>query len=259
VQWYDWDHKRVKGWKQNGTELPFGTRILSSDEWSGALNALPALTSAEDEAPSQAEAAYRQLRDKLIMLEIRPGEPINDGQLAVEFGSGRTPVREAIKRLEVDHLVVSYPRRGTFATNVDFTELADVSEVRELLEPLAARRAATRASAAMRRELLQVAKTIAELDPSPAESRELMRYDLTVHRLIYKAAANPHLENTLIRYDNLATRIWCVVLDKVPSVSGHITEHVELLEAVAEGDADRAAKLALHHVTSFEETIRTVL
>ena len=223
------------------------------------MNAIAALLPAEEEAPSQAEAAYRQLRDKLIMLDIRPGEPINDGQLAAELGFSRTPVREAIKRLEVDHLVVSYPRRGTFATTVDFTELADVSELRELLEPLAARRAATRASAAMRKELLGVADAIAGLAPHPTESRELMRYDLTVHRLIYRAAANPHLEDTLIRYDNLATRIWCVVLDKVPSVSGHITEHVDLLKAVAEGDADKAGELALHHVTSFEETIRKVL
>jgi DNA-binding GntR family transcriptional regulator len=228
-------------------------------ERSGTVNALLALPQTEDEAPSQAEAAYRQLRDKLIMLEIRPGEPINEGQLAAELGFGRTPVREAIKRLEVDHLAVSYPRRGTFATNVDFTELADVSEIRELLEPLAARRAAKRASESMRRELLRVAEAIAELGPGQAESRELMRYDLMVHRLIYKAAANPHLESTLIRYDNLATRIWCVVLDKVPSVSGHITEHVDLLRAVADGDADKAAELALHHVTSFEETIRKVL
>lgn len=223
------------------------------------MNALLALAPAEEEAPSQAEAAYRQLRDKLIMLDIRPGEPINDGQLAAGFGFGRTPVREAIKRLEVDHLVVSYPRRGTFATNVDFTELADVSEIRELLEPLAARRAATRASEAIRRELLQVADAIAGLDPELGESRELMRYDLMVHRLIYKAAANPHLEDTLIRYDNLATRIWCLVLDKVPSVTGHITEHVDLLRAVAGGDADKAAELALHHVTGFEDTIRQVL
>ncbi|MFJ5695417.1 GntR family transcriptional regulator [Arthrobacter sp. NPDC093125] len=223
------------------------------------MNAIAALLPAEEEAPSQAEAAYRQLRDKLIMLDIRPGEPINDGQLAAELGFSRTPVREAIKRLEVDHLVVSYPRRGTFATTVDFTELADVSEIRELLEPLAARRAATRASAAMRKELLGVADAIAGLAPHPTESRELMRYDVTVHRLIYRAAANPHLEDTLIRYDNLATRIWCVVLDKVPSVSGHITEHVDLLKAVAEGDADKAGELALHHVTSFEETIRKVL
>jgi DNA-binding GntR family transcriptional regulator len=190
---------------------------------------------AEDETLSQAEAAYRQLRDKLIMLDIRPGDPINDGQLAAELGFGRTPVREAIKRLEVDHLVVSYPRRGTFATTVDFTELADVSEIRELLEPLAARRAAKRANAAMREELLDVAKAISELAPTPAQSRELMRYDL------------------------LATRIWCLVLDKVPSVSGHIGEHVDLLKAVAEGDADKAGELALHHVTSFEETIRKVL
>jgi DNA-binding GntR family transcriptional regulator len=193
------------------------------------------------------------------MLEIRPGEPINDGQLAAELGFGRTPVREAIKRLEVDHLVVSYPRRGTFATSVDFTELADVSEIRELLEPLAARRAASRASDAMRRELMHVADTIAQLDPGPGGSRDLMRYDLTVHRLIYKAAANPHLEDTLIRYDNLATRIWCLVLDKVPSVSGHIVEHVELLTAIADGDEDRAAELALHHVVSFEESVRKVL
>lgn len=223
------------------------------------MSALHALPPVGDEGLSQAEAAYLKLRDKLIMLEIRPGEPINDGQLAAELGFGRTPVREAIKRLEVDHLVVSYPRRGTFATNVDFTELADVSEIRELLEPRAARRAATRATPSMRRELIEVAKTIAELDPSPAESRDLMRYDLTVHRLIYRAAANPHLEETLIRYDNLATRIWCLVLDKLPSVSGHITEHVELLKAVAEGDADKAGELALHHVTSFEESIRKVL
>ncbi|MDE8668440.1 GntR family transcriptional regulator [Pseudarthrobacter sp. H3Y2-7] len=223
------------------------------------MNEVVALPQAADEVLSQAEAAYRQLRDKLIMLEIRPGEPINDGQLAAELGFGRTPVREAIKRLEVDHLVVSYPRRGTFATSVDFTELADVSEVRELLEPLAARSAAIRANAAMRRELLSVADTIAGLEPNPAESRDLMRYDLTVHRLIYKAAANPHLEDTLIRYDNLATRIWCLVLDKLPSVSGHITEHVDLLRAVADGDADKAGELALHHVTNFEETIRKVL
>lgn len=217
------------------------------------------MPAAEDGEISLAEAAYRQLRDKLIMLEIKPGAPINDGQLAAELGVGRTPVREAIKRLEVDHLVVSYPRRGTFATIVDITELADVSDIRELLEPLAARRAATNASADMRAELREVARTISGIGATPRDKRELMRYDLTVHRLIYRAAGNPHLEDTLIRYDNLATRIWCLVLDKLPSVAGHITEHVGLLEAVADGDADLAAKLALEHVSSFEKSVRQVL
>ncbi|WP_426999089.1 GntR family transcriptional regulator [Pseudarthrobacter sp. N5] len=208
---------------------------------------------------SLAELAYRQLRDKLIMLEIRPGDPINDGQIAAELGIGRTPVREAIKRLEGDHLLVSYPRRGTFATGVDITELADVSEIRELLEPLAARRAARMANDELRREIRDVAREIGELEAERADQRALMRYDITVHRLIYRAAANPHLEDVLIRYDNLATRIWCLVLDKMPSVTGHITEHVELLNAIADGDGEKAAELALHHVTGFEQTIRNIL
>ncbi len=223
------------------------------------MNALPEMPPAEDEELSLAESAYRRIRDKLIMLEVRPGEPLNDGQLATELQVGRTPVREALKKLEIDHLVVSYPRRGTFATVVDITELADVSEIRQLLEPLAAQRAALRATPDLREELRAVARTIGTLDTRPTDQRDLMGYDLTVHRLIYKAAANPHLEDALIRYDNLATRIWCLVLDKVPSVSGHITDHVRLLEAIADGDATLAAELALEHVASFEKTIRSVL
>ena len=213
---------------------------------------------AGDEDLSLSEQAYRHLRDRLIMLDIRPGEAINDGKLAAELGIGRTPVREALKRLESDHLVVSYPRRGTFATVVDITELADVSELRESLEPLAARRAAKLATAALRAEIRETAAAISTMGDDD-DPYDLMRYDIKVHRLIYRAAANAHLEDVLIRYDNLATRIWCMVLEKVPSVASHIAEHVELLEAVADGDADRAGKLALEHVTSFEQAIRNVL
>ncbi|MFJ6028082.1 GntR family transcriptional regulator [Pseudarthrobacter sp. NPDC092424] len=208
--------------------------------------------------PSLSEQAYRTLRDRLIMLEIRPGEAINDGRLAAELGIGRTPLREALKRLETDHLVISYPRRGTFATVVDITELADVSELREALEPLAARRAAKLATPALRAELRDTAAAIARMQDGD-DPYELMRYDIQVHRLIYRAAANTHLEDVLIRYDNLATRIWCMVLEKVPSVAEHVAEHVALLEAIADGEADRAATLALEHVTSFEEAIRSVL
>ncbi|MEV7649731.1 GntR family transcriptional regulator [Arthrobacter sp. NPDC089319] len=220
---------------------------------------ITAETDAGTEPLSLAEQAYRALRDKLIMLDIRPGAPINDGQLAAQLGFGRTPVREALKKLEIDHLVISYPRRGTFATIVDITELAAVSEVRRVLEPLAARKAAESAGAAMRAELSGLAREIEKLEDDRPETHDLMRYDLSVHRAIYRAAGNPHLEDTLIRLDNLATRIWCLVLDRVPSVAGHITEHVELLDSIVDGDADRASRLALEHITSFEKTIRAVL
>jgi DNA-binding GntR family transcriptional regulator len=208
---------------------------------------------------SLSEQAYRNLRDQLIMLEIRPGDAINDSALAASLGIGRTPVREALKRLESDHLVVSYPRRGTFATRVDFTELADISEIRQLLEPLAARRAARNASAPMRARLRDLAADIARSQPSNSDQHDLMRFDIAVHRQIYAAAGNSHLEDVLIRYDNLATRIWCLVLDKIPSVAGHITEHVNLLHAISDGDGELSAALALGHVTNFEKTIRTVL
>jgi DNA-binding GntR family transcriptional regulator len=220
---------------------------------------MTSMAAAAETDMSLSEQAYRSLRDQLIMLEIRPGDAINDSALAASLGIGRTPVREALKRLESDHLVVSYPRRGTFATRVDFTELADISEIRQLLEPLAARRAARNASAPMRARLRNLAADIARSEPGDSDQHDLMRFDITVHRQIYAAAGNSHLEDVLIRYDNLATRIWCLVLDKIPSVAGHITEHVNLLQAIADGDGELSAALALEHVTNFEKTIRTVL
>ena len=208
---------------------------------------------------SLADRAYVAIRDQLIMLEIRPGEPIDDDELARSLGVGRTPVREALKRLEGDRLVVTYPRRGTFATGMDITDLAHISEIRVQLEPLAARRAAEHAARPVRDELDRLAVRIEELDVSRAERDELMRWDLVVHRSIYRAAGNPHLEDVLVRYDNLATRIFCLFLDRLPTVDQHVGEHVGLLRAIAAGDADRAEDLARGHVVGFERTIRAVL
>ena len=87
-----------------------------------------------------------------------------------------------------------------------------------------------------------------------------MRWDLTVHRAIYRAANNPHLEDVLIRYDNLATRIHCMFLDRLTTTDMHVVaEHVALLRAIAAGEADRADELAREHVLGFERAIRAVI
>jgi DNA-binding GntR family transcriptional regulator len=205
---------------------------------------------------SLADKAYMAIRDRLIMLNIRPGDPIDDDELAKDLGVGRTPVREALKRLEGDRLVVSYPRRGTFATGMDISDLAHISEIRAQLEPLAARRAAERA---VRTAHAELASHIQQLDIAQLDRTELMRWDLAVHRAIYRAAGNPHLEDVLIRYDNLATRIFCLFLDRLPTVDEHVGEHVKLLRAIAAGDADRADDLAREHVLGFEQAIRAVI
>lgn len=209
-------------------------------------------------ATSLADKAYLAIRDRLIMLDIRPGEPIDDGELARELGVGRTPVREALKRLEGDRLVVSFPRRGTFATGMDIADLAHISDIRAQLEPLAARRAAERASRPTRADMRELASRTEKLDVIQADGTGLMRWDLTVHRAIYRAAGNPHLEDVLIRYGNLATRIFWLFLDRLPAVDEHVGEHAALLFSIAEGDADRADGLAREHVLGFERAIRAV-
>ncbi|TDW29451.1 GntR family transcriptional regulator [Cryobacterium psychrophilum] len=216
-------------------------------------------SSSTQRSESLAEYAYNELRDRLIVLAIAPGSPINDDQMGKELGVGRTPVREALKRLEVDHLVNVYPRRGTFAATVDITDLAEISEIRARLEPLAAGRAARLSNAGTRAELESLASTLESLQPGDPSQRDVMRYDIQVHRSIYRAAGSRHLEDTLVRYDNLATRIWCLVLDRLPPVSDHVMEHVELLRHIVAGRADEAEKLALHHVTAFERLVRSVL
>ena len=208
---------------------------------------------------SLAEVAYERIRDRLLMLDIKPGDLINDDELAKDLGVGRTPVREALKRLELDRLVVSYPRRGTFATWVEVTDLAFISEIRTQLEPLAASRAARVATEPVRERLRAVMRDVESFDASAASVIETLRLDARVHQGIYAAAANPHLEDVLIRYDNLATRIWCMVLDRLPDLAHHVHEHVDLLRAVIDGDEARAGELARNHVSGFEHAVRETL
>lgn len=221
------------------------------------VTALPDVS--EPEHASLADKAYMAIRDRLIMLDIAPMTAIDDVALARSLEVGRTPVREALKRLEIDRLVVSYPRRGTFATAVDITDLAYISEIRVQLEPVAARRAAEYAGAAAQAELLELADTIDAIDVRTLDRDTLMRWDLHVHRAIYGAAANPHLEDTLIRYDNLATRIFCLFLDRMTSFDQHVGEHTGLLRAIGEQRPDEAEQRARDHVLSFEKAIRAVV
>jgi len=130
--------------------------------------------------------------------------------------------------------------------------------MRLVLEPLASRRAAEHRGGAYRGELERTMSAILSLDLS-GDRRELMEYDLEVHRLIYRAAQNQHLQETLVRLDNLATRIWCMVLDRLPDLHGHIAEHATLIKLILDGDADEAEQLAAKHVIGFEKTIRSVL
>lgn len=208
--------------------------------------------------PSLADRAYVSIRDRLVMLEIKPGAPINEDRLSDELGVGRTPIREALKRLENERLVVAFPRRGTFATDVNISDLAHISEVRRTLEPMATSAAAERATGADRATLTGLRDQL-DAGQRPDNNTDLLKMDLSVHRAIYHCVHNPFLENTLIQYDNLATRIWCVFIPRLSGVAGHVSEHVPLLTAIIDGDAEKAAELTRQHITGFEGAIRALI
>jgi DNA-binding GntR family transcriptional regulator len=202
---------------------------------------------------SLADKAYHEIRRRIVSLELAPGAVIEERQLVERLGIGRTPVREALRRLAQERLVEVYPRRGMFVTGVDVRELARLSEVREVLEPEAARLAAERATDADRREL---GALLAELDTAGGE---LMDLDERIHRAVYRAAHNDLLEATLEQYYVLALRIWSMALDRAHDLEEAVEEHRALLEAIRAGDAERAADTMRAHVQNFEQAMHRVL
>lgn len=216
---------------------------------------MPRAAAPPAEKMSMAERAYEALRHRLILLDIAPGQPLNEAALSAELEVGRTPIREALKRLESDHLVTTYPRRGTFASTVDLTDLSEIFEMRIVLEPMAAKKAAAGLTAGQRsdfHEAIDHLRALGETD----EQRTLIEHDLYVHRLIYHAAGNRHLQETLVRLDDLATRIWCLALPRIPDLAEHVQEHVALLEAILGGDQQAVAKIAAEHVREFDKALR---
>ena len=204
-----------------------------------------------------ADRAYVELRDQIVSLAIPPGAPINEESLGRELGLGRTPLREAIKRLALENLVTIFPRRGTFASEINITDLAHISDVRVQLEGHAAYRAAQRLTPAQRDELDAL---VVEIDGRPSgDADALMALDARIHRFVYRCAGNPYLRDTLERYLNLSLRIWYLVLGRLPHLFERVHEHTELLQAVRTGDADAARAIAAKHVATFESEIRGVL
>ena len=202
---------------------------------------------------SLADKAYQEIRRLIVSLELAPGAVIDERELVERLEIGRTPVREALRRLSHERLVEVYPRRGMFVTGVDVRELARLSEVRELLEPEAARLAAERATDVDRAEL---GALLVELD---AGRSELIDLDERIHRAVYRAAHNDLLEATLEQYYVLALRIWSIALDRAHELEEAVAEHRALLEAIQAGDGDRAADTMRAHVQNFEQAMHRVL
>ena len=206
--------------------------------------------------PSLSSSAYTQIRDMLITVRIRPGEPIREERLSMQLGIGRTPTREALKRLESERLVNIFPRRGIFATEIQLTDLALLTEVRTHLEGEAAFLAAKRVNREQR-ELLRL--LIATAEEHGRDVQDQITFDIQVHRTIYHCARNPYLEATLTQYHNLILRIWYLFIDRLPEMTDHVAEVVPILQAVLAGDGESAREISINHVAHFERAVLACL
>lgn len=200
------------------------------------------------------DKAYVGLRTLICTGELAPGDCLSEPELQETLGVGRTPIREAIRALAAEHLIEVFPRRGTFVAGVDPRNLRAMSEVRAQLEPMAARLAAERRSDADLIQFRGALAQLAELEQGDLREQEraLIDLDSQIHQLIYRATQNAYLANDLDRYYIHSLRIWNLGLGRVGHLRQAVLEHKELLEAIIQGDSDRAFNVMSKHVTEFE-------
>ena len=207
---------------------------------------------------SLSQQAYERIRHQIISLQLPPGEVIDETRLQKELGLGRTPIREALKRLALEKLVTIVPRRGMFVTDIGITDLQRLFEVRLTLEALAARLAARRGQQA---HWDHMAAALANL---PAENtlvdNEIMiAIDEACHQIMYEAAENDFLEDILTTLYALSLRLWYYSLSRIGDMRGAILEHQIILEALQARDGDLAAQLLRQHIQAFQEEIQLVM
>ena len=201
-----------------------------------------------------AERAYLALRDRIVTLRLAPGSVLREDELMRDLGIGRTPLREAVKRLTLENLVAVRPRRGTFVTDVHPADIPALTEVRVELEGYAAQLAAERLDADGRRLVRALIDELAELGRQ-GDQDGLMRLDQRVHRLTWAAARNPYLVDTLERCFTLSLRIWYVVLDRMPTLHTAVHRQMEFLQALLDGDPVAARALMRDHVLAFQRDV----
>jgi DNA-binding GntR family transcriptional regulator len=201
-----------------------------------------------------ADRAYAELRDRIVMLRLSPGTALREEALMAELGLGRTPLREAVKRLALEGLVEVRPRSGTFVTDVQTADIVHIAEVRAELEAQAARLAAKRMDDEGRAVAKRLDAALRAIEGTQGIDA-YMRLDERVHHFVWETAGNPYLLDALERLWALSLRIWHLVLGRVPALPAAVHEQRALLDALVAGDARRSGTLMRRHVQAFEAEI----
>lgn len=200
------------------------------------------------------ELVFESLREAIIQGRLKPGERLMEMQLADEMGVSRTPVREAIRKLELEGFVVMIPRKGAYVSGISVKDIVDVFEVRAALEALAAGLAAERITdeelEELERSLVQTTE-ISDKDNIGA----IVENDTNFHDLIYKACRNERLVQIITHLKEQIQRFRTTSLSQPGRLRDALVEHRAIVEAISDRNIEMSQNLAREHIENAEQSL----
>lgn len=198
---------------------------------------------------SPKEQAYQSLKEWIIYSELKPGDPLNERDLAESFGISRTPLREVLQRLCYQRLIVIRPRQGIYVAPIDFFMIRDIFEARLPLERSVAALAARRATPEHIARLDELVEQMRELEEN--DLSRLIRLDQVFHETLAEAAGNKVLTEMMEDLHNVCLRFWNLSGEARDRRYRGVEELAKLMDAVRAGDSAEAARLLATHILSF--------
>ncbi|HWQ88654.1 MAG TPA: GntR family transcriptional regulator [Desulfitobacteriaceae bacterium] len=198
------------------------------------------------------EIVFESMRDAIISGVLKPGERLMEIQLAEEMGVSRTPVREAIRKLELEAFVIMIPRKGAYVAGVSHKDVADVFEIRAALEGLAAGLAAERITD---NEIEQMERVLIFSEGEENDLAKIVAQDTEFHDLLYKASHNNRLQQILANLQEQIQRFRATSLAVPGRVLEAVKEHRAIVEALADHNSELAQELMTAHIVTAENVM----
>jgi DNA-binding GntR family transcriptional regulator len=204
------------------------------------------------------ERIHAWLRTAILDVELLPGAPLAESEIAQRFDSSRTPVREALLRLADEHLVEIRPQRGTYVARLSLGRIEEAQFVRQAVEGAVIRRVcATGAYATVKQVLEPVLRrhaTAAAADDAPGT----LAADTLFHRSIVMASGLPGVWEVVARARDMHQRIRAIAVPELRSGSRALAEHRAVVRALAAGDAQAAEAAMARHLARNLDLARTI-
>ncbi|HHY04897.1 MAG TPA: GntR family transcriptional regulator [Thermoanaerobacterales bacterium] len=204
------------------------------------------------------ELVFDALREAILSGTLKPGDRLMEVQLAEEMGVSRTPVREAIRKLELEGLVVMVPRKGAYVSGLSLKDAADLFEIRQSLEGLAASLAAERITDEEIKMLEDSFKQLVEATKSQVVE-DIMKKDADFHQVLFNATRNDRLTQIISNLKEQIDRFRLKSFSNPSRMKSILKEHKNILDAIKDRDTDRAEKLAKQHIENVETNVMNIL